>query len=45
MAEPERLCHEVAGIVEAAGAGVEGWRAGDAAVLQPSGGCGTCART
>lgn len=34
--------HEVAGIVEAAGAGVEGWRAGDAAVLQPSSGCGTC---
>ena len=34
--------HEVAGVIEAVGAGVDGWRAGDAAVLQPSGGCGTC---
>jgi threonine dehydrogenase-like Zn-dependent dehydrogenase len=32
----------VAGIIEAVGAGVERWREGDAAVLQPSGGCGTC---
>ncbi len=34
--------HEVAGIVEAVGPGVDGWRAGDAAVLQPGGGCGAC---
>ena len=34
--------HEVAGVIEAVGAGVDGWNAGDAAVLQPSGGCGAC---
>jgi threonine dehydrogenase-like Zn-dependent dehydrogenase len=34
--------HEVAGVVEAVGAGVDGWRAGDAAVVRPSGGCGNC---
>ena len=34
--------HEVAGVVEAVGEGVEGWRPGDAAVLQPSAGCGSC---
>jgi threonine dehydrogenase-like Zn-dependent dehydrogenase len=34
--------HEVAGVVEAVGSGVRGWRAGDAAVLQPGGGCGAC---
>ena len=34
--------HEVAGVVEAAGDGVDGWRAGQAAVLQPGGGCGAC---
>lgn len=34
--------HEVAGVIDAVGAGVEGWRAGDAAVLQPSTGCGGC---
>jgi threonine dehydrogenase-like Zn-dependent dehydrogenase len=34
--------HEVAGVIEAVGAGVEGWRAGDAAVLKPAEGCGAC---
>jgi threonine dehydrogenase-like Zn-dependent dehydrogenase len=34
--------HEVAGVVEAVGTGVDGWRPGDAAVLKPSGGCGEC---
>jgi (R,R)-butanediol dehydrogenase / meso-butanediol dehydrogenase / diacetyl reductase len=34
--------HEVAGVIEAVGAAVDGWRAGDAAVLRPSGGCGAC---
>ena len=34
--------HEVAGVIEAVGAGVEGWRAGEAAVLEPSEGCGAC---
>jgi threonine dehydrogenase-like Zn-dependent dehydrogenase len=34
--------HEVAGVIEAVGPGVEGWRSGDAAVLQPGGGCGGC---
>jgi threonine dehydrogenase-like Zn-dependent dehydrogenase len=34
--------HEVAGLVESVGPGVEGWRPGDGAVLQPSTGCGAC---
>jgi threonine dehydrogenase-like Zn-dependent dehydrogenase len=34
--------HEVAGVVEAVGAGADGWRAGQGAVLQSSGGCGKC---
>jgi (R,R)-butanediol dehydrogenase / meso-butanediol dehydrogenase / diacetyl reductase len=34
--------HEVAGVVEAVGPGVEGWLAGDAAVLGPGAGCGAC---
>jgi (R,R)-butanediol dehydrogenase / meso-butanediol dehydrogenase / diacetyl reductase len=34
--------HEVAGVVEAVGSGVDGWLAGDGAVLQPGGGCGDC---
>ena len=34
--------HEVAGVVEAVGAGVESWQRGDTAVLQPSGGCREC---
>jgi (R,R)-butanediol dehydrogenase / meso-butanediol dehydrogenase / diacetyl reductase len=34
--------HEVAGVVEAVGEGVQGWLAGQSAVLQPSGGCGAC---
>ena len=34
--------HEVAGVIEAVGTGVEGWRPGDAAVLKPSDGCGAC---
>jgi len=34
--------HEVAGVIEAIGDGVDGWRPGDGAVLQPSGGCGAC---
>jgi threonine dehydrogenase-like Zn-dependent dehydrogenase len=34
--------HEVSGVVEAVGRGVEGWQGGEAAVLQPSRGCGAC---
>ncbi len=34
--------HEVAGIVEAGGAGVEGFAAGDRVLLEPSLVCGTC---
>jgi len=34
--------HEVAGVVESVGAGVNGWRPGDAAVLLPGPGCGAC---
>lgn len=34
--------HEVAGVVEAVGEGVETWQRGDNAVLQPSGGCREC---
>jgi threonine dehydrogenase-like Zn-dependent dehydrogenase len=34
--------HEVAGVVESVGAGVDGWQPGDGAVLQPGGGCGEC---
>src|SRR2546429_2999818 len=34
--------HEVAGVVEAVGAGVAGWRPGDLAVLEPAPGCGAC---
>src|SRR5215471_2478371 len=34
--------HEVAGVVEAVGEGVDGWRPGQAAVLKPSAGCGEC---
>jgi len=34
--------HEVAGVIESVGDDVEGWRAGDGAVLQPAAGCGSC---
>lgn len=34
--------HEVAGIVEAVGEAISGWQVGQAAVLQPSTGCGAC---
>jgi threonine dehydrogenase-like Zn-dependent dehydrogenase len=34
--------HEVAGVIEAVGEGVDGWRPGDSAVLQPGQGCGDC---
>jgi (R,R)-butanediol dehydrogenase/meso-butanediol dehydrogenase/diacetyl reductase len=34
--------HEVAGVIEAVGPGVEGWRPGDPAALLPSPGCGAC---
>ncbi len=35
--------HEVAGVVEGVAGDVDGWRRGEAAVLQPSVGCGSCA--
>jgi (R,R)-butanediol dehydrogenase / meso-butanediol dehydrogenase / diacetyl reductase len=34
--------HEVAGLVEAVGPGVDGWAVGDAAVVAPGAGCGDC---
>ncbi len=41
---PHVLGSDVAGVVEAVGAGVDGVRAGDAVVLNPSLGCGRCER-
>ena len=34
--------HEVAGVIEAVGGDVDGWRPGQPAVLQPGGGCEAC---
>jgi threonine dehydrogenase-like Zn-dependent dehydrogenase len=34
--------HEVAGLVEAVGAGLAGWRVGDPVVIEPGAGCGRC---
>lgn len=36
--------HEMSGVVAATGAGVEGWRDGDAAVVANSASCGVCPR-
>jgi NADPH:quinone reductase-like Zn-dependent oxidoreductase len=44
LAFPHVLGSDVAGVVEAAGAGVEGVKAGDAVVVNPSLGCGRCER-
>ncbi len=41
---PHVLGSDVAGVVEALGPGVEGWRVGDAVVVNPSLGCGRCER-
>ena len=44
LAFPHVLGSDVAGVVEALGPGVEGWRVGDAVVVNPSLGCGRCQR-
>ncbi len=44
LAFPHVLGSDVSGVVEAAGPGVDGVKAGDAVVLNPSLGCGRCER-
>jgi len=44
LAFPHVLGSDVAGVIEAIGAGVEGVKVGDAVVVNPSLGCGTCER-
>jgi threonine dehydrogenase-like Zn-dependent dehydrogenase len=38
------LGHEMVGVIDAVGAGVEGWRAGDRAAVEPLLSCGACER-
>jgi NADPH:quinone reductase-like Zn-dependent oxidoreductase len=44
LAFPHVLGSDVSGVVEAVGPGVDGWKAGDAVVVNPSLGCGRCER-
>ena len=41
---PRTLCHEFSGVIEKAGACVEGFKEGDRVSLAPNIGCGICAR-
>jgi NADPH:quinone reductase-like Zn-dependent oxidoreductase len=44
LAFPHVLGSDVSGVIEAVGPGVDGWKPGDAVVVNPSLGCGRCER-